>query len=389
MKSDTNITTANESLIKSPHIDLNFNKEPPVKAAFGRNNIMHEINAIQRRNIEIFIDYYNQIEIKESEYKESLEVVKRISEKITEDHIIDIKSTKKPFFVYKTVFEIYATIIGEPFIGWKEFKDGVNLPEMTLKLTSVNYRKFSRDILNKLLSRVVALKKFEEYLCSENTASLFFIWIKAVLKICIYTQQNKKEKAVNSDPDHNYKVKGLSPKSGKNSPADSQVIGTIVNSSRMLYKVELKEDNNNNNVYITAVSKDNNSNIATIQSKVSKKLNKEQELPKLVKQSINPVHEQIIRMDYNCLIDKRKRDMKVLESLPLYKYKTFNQLREFYNGKNYVNFKELTDKNLEIIKTKALTNPDNLEKVLSMVSEGRFGVDHQVTSSLFNHFKQK
>ena len=117
----------------------------------------------------------------------------------------------------------------------------------------------------------------------------------------------------------------------------------------------------------------------------------QKENPKIIKlPNLNQkVHNQYLNIDVNFLLDKRKKDLKVLESLPLHQYKTFNKLREFYNGKNSVGFKELISKNLDDIKHKALTNPENFEKVMALVSEGRFGIDHQVTSSLFSHFKIK
>jgi hypothetical protein len=379
--------------IKSVHFDLKQYESVAVpKNVIGKNSVIHEIDAIRQKNFETNVDYYVGVEIQESEYLESLDLVSKLSARLSEDHIIDIKSTKKPFFVFKTVFELYSTVIGEPFINWKEFRDRVNLPEMTLKFTTVNYTRFTRDGLNKLLAKVVALKKFETYLTSENTASLFFTWVKAILKICIYLHKlSRKEKAV--DKERQTSKLRLIVTDKLDSRTDSkQIIGVITNSAKELYSPDYEEgsDKAGENVYLTAVKSDNVLKTSSTQTRGATA--RCQKLPKLnEKKTLNNtvVKEKYIHMDYNCLIEKRQRDLKVLQSLPLYKFKTFNKLREFFNGKSGVGFKELVNKNTEDIKHKALNNPENFEKVLTMVAEGRYGIDHQVTSSLFDHFKIK
>jgi hypothetical protein len=366
--------------VKSIQVELNYDNSLPNKNQVGRNSVIHEIDAIRQKNIETNIDYYDKIDIDVDEYKESLELVGKLSARLCENHIIDIKSTKKPFFVFENVFELYSTVIGEPFISWKDFRDKVNLPEMSLTFKNVNYNRFTKDILNKLLVKIVAMKRFENYLSSENTASLFFTWIKAVSKISIYlSKTNKKEKP-------NVKMNTSKEKTmldEKNNETNRQVIDIITNSAKKLYSPDY-EEHTNEDIYLTGIKP-----LKTTCTQTLTRWNTNSEKLALVNKTSSLVHQKYIYMDYNCLIDKRRRDLKVIESLPLHKFKTFNKLREYYNGKNATSFKELISKNTVDIKHKALSNPENFEKVMSMVSEGKYGIEHQVTTSLFDHFKMK
>jgi len=168
--------------------EINNNRKKKIE------NIFDEVQQIQSKKKDKEINYVDALNIFDSEYERSLQDMNKISEMLTEEHIVEMISTRKLFFVYKHILEIFAILIGEGYFEWSHFRTKLNIHEIRYRMMNCNLNNFSKNKLNEYLNKIYKNKKLtDEYLKNDNSGiGIIFKWIKAALKICLYKLQIKR-----------------------------------------------------------------------------------------------------------------------------------------------------------------------------------------------------
>lgn len=187
--SDKNATTS----FLSPDLifeinELNNNRKKKIE------NIFDEVNQLKKKKQEKEINYVDALNITDSELERSVQDMNKISDLLTEEHIVEMISTRKLFFVYKHILEIFAMLIGEGYFEWSHFRTKLNIHEIRYRMINCNLANFSKNKINEYLNKIYKNKKLtDEYLKNDNSGiGIIFKWIKAALKVCLYKLQIKK-----------------------------------------------------------------------------------------------------------------------------------------------------------------------------------------------------
>lgn len=168
--------------------ELNNNRKKKIE------NVFDEVNQIKKKKLEKEINYVDALIITDSEYERSVQDMNKISDMLTEEHIVEMISTRKLFFVYKHILEIFALLIGEGYFEWSHFRTKLNIHEIRYRMINCNLNIFSKNKINEYLNKIYKTKKLtDEYLKNDNSGiGVIFKWIKAALKVCLYKLQMKK-----------------------------------------------------------------------------------------------------------------------------------------------------------------------------------------------------
>lgn len=407
---ETNSNVSEKRSIGLQVMDKTFYKHKTNKKMI--NNVLNEIEEIKQRNLENEINYIDFLVISDEEYHKSLEETDTLVEDLCEEDITDILSIQKLISVYKHIFEIFSYLIGEAYFEWKLFKEKLNLHEVKLRMSNVNYANFNQRMVNCFLNKISKNKKFSEEFVrrSHGGISKFFRWVKAVLKIYIYKiQQKLKKKSIESIANqtnnignhshvsmfssnaisrmnkseilekkfHEEKIVKLKLRSDDDSLSSVYEIEAnntkTMNSSENNINIKSKSSNNNNLFFTGVENNPNNSNNQnpvlklekTPKIKYKENIRKKQNSsPLLVVPEIKP---KIMKLDFDFTKNKEKKETKTLESLPFLEMKTFHQLRSYYEilkqEKENINNKHFRD--LEAISKKNQISHNNMINILA------------------------
>jgi hypothetical protein len=378
------------SSIKS--FNFNFNNQDTEEGRESRdkkhnNNVLVEIKEIEEKRKASEVNYINFLIIGEEEYMKSLEESNYITHYLNDDDITDMVSIPKLISVYRHIFEIFSYLVSEPYFDWRQFKDKLNLHEIKLKMSNVNYKSFSSKMINNFLNKISKNKKFNAmFFSEENGISKVYKWIKAVLKICLYKIQNKDKETIklkepNIIKNINYTINSIHSTNRFSKLSKTDIIGERKNKvveiklDQMTRKSSVEDglnsmmsmfnSNRSSNVFCTAISK-NTSQIYSIK--------KEYKKPSLVEPILPVVKKKVVKLNVNVIEDKIKKEEKTLDQLPLLRYKTYNQLRKFFdrlrNDRNkrtndeYDDLEEFKEKNqLDMEKIITILNREQLKRV--------------------------
>ena len=157
-------------------------------------NIFDEVEKIKEKNNEKEINYVDSLIISDQEFERSSQDMIQITQMMAEEHIVEMISTRKLFFVYKHILEIFAILIGEGYFEWSHFRSKLNIHEIRYRMINCNLDKFGRGKINDFLNKIYKNKKLsDEYLKNNSSGiGIIFKWIKAALKACLFKLQNKK-----------------------------------------------------------------------------------------------------------------------------------------------------------------------------------------------------
>jgi hypothetical protein len=375
------------------------------------NNVLNEIEEIKKRNLENEINYLDFLIISDEEYQKSLEEIDTIVDDLSEEDVTDILSIQKLISVYKHIFEIFSYLIGEAYFEWRLFKEKLNLHEVKLRMSNINYASFNQRMINCFLNKISKNKKFSEEFVRRNQGGIskFFRWVKAVLKIYIYKAQQKiKKNSENENGNNNINHANNSHVSMFSSNAISRLSKTEIlekkfheekivklklrsddDSLSSVYEINTRnssENNNNskssNNVFFTGVenptqilkSDRNSLNIQNTKRKKNEKnenftnftnlKKKENKSPLPIVPDIKP---KLMQLEFDYTKEKDKKESKTLDSLPFLQFKTFHQLRSYYEilkqEKDNINNKHFKD--LEAISKKNQINTGNMINILA------------------------
>lgn len=157
-------------------------------------NIFDEVEEIKRKKEHKEIDYVDALTISDAEYERSLLDMNKIAELLSEEHIVELISTRKLFFVYKHILEIFAILLGEGYFEWSHFRTKLNIHEIKYRMMNCNLNTLPKAKINAFLNRIYKNKKLtDDYLKTDLSGiGVIFKWIKAALKVSLYKLQHRK-----------------------------------------------------------------------------------------------------------------------------------------------------------------------------------------------------
>jgi hypothetical protein len=215
-------------------------------------NIFDEVEKIKQKNQINEINYVDSLIISYQEYQRSSKDMIFISDMLNEEHILEMISTKKLFFVYKHILEIFAYLIGEGYFEWSHFRSKLNINELRFRMINCNIDKFSREKINNFLNRIYKNKRLSDEFLKNNTSGIgiIFKWIKATLKVCLYKLQVKKQE------EENLTIRNITNNTNNNSNSNNSNINTIrknnmsISRSKNIGNSNENTNNNSKNIFM-------------------------------------------------------------------------------------------------------------------------------------------
>ena len=388
------------------------------------NNIKNEIYNLKLNNNEFKIDFLNKIKISEEEYNKSLNEINLILLNLNEYDILDLKMHKKLHYNEKKILEIfyYLTEINENF-DFNSFKNKINLNNFKENVLNINYQNINPKRINFYLNQISHRNNFNNFFSTialnDKGLEIIFQLVKNILKIFLYLFQNKKLKKdilITTKQTRNIKHKSISLNpiqkqnlyNKLNKYDSNDFYNDNLNTIKILSSINSNNSHNSiNNDKITSynIEKKNNNKIIYINNfsdfssishsseyfNINKIFNLIQNKNKNIKNnnilknsnSRNKYHNQnnenlnnikikniILNRNYmNNFINKEK---KINELLPLLKYKTFHEMREYFNmipNKVKIN-KEIEEKNKNIMNKNLFNDSKSQRRIMNLLAKG-------------------
>jgi hypothetical protein len=195
-KTDYNLTKFKDWIVKDlpfeGYLDpVNFIENK--RKHYMKNNIFNEIERMKQKESHNNINYLKIMRVSQSDYEKSQIHANNELEKLTQNHVNEILSTKKLLHIERNILEILNYLIGNFYFHWETFKEKINFYELKHKMEHIDYDKLDPDVINKFLNKISSKKEFESDYLRENFISGFilFNWIKCIMKIFLFKYQNK------------------------------------------------------------------------------------------------------------------------------------------------------------------------------------------------------
>ena len=363
------------------------------------NNIDNEINLLKTQDTFKKINFSEIIKIEYDEYKDSIKESKEIIDSLTENDILDIISHKKLLSFEKHVLEIYSYLIGQNFFDWKKFRENFNLYDAKTKMSNVNYSKINVKEINMFLNKISRTGKMKIFLKNINFSypglESIYEWVRSQIKIFFYLIQNNlipkkipvkaKSKSKTYTNLHSNKKNELilylcnnmyDDINNNNKNLDEDKISDFnYSNDKKFYHTNYEKNYNKNKFLITTLpdlynENHQNNNFTQYSNHNTFYFNKFQ----------NKTNEDYVQKKYLTLNDKfnkelinDKKEEKIVKLLPLLKYKTFHQMRQYFNTEAKVN-KAIEKKHIEDVKMSNVNNRINNIKILTMIGNNKIGV---------------
>ena len=390
LKNDINSNPSSEFI---SNLMLNPIKYREFKQNINRiNNIDNEINLIKTQDTFNKINFSEIIPIDYEEYKSSIKDAKDIVDSLTDDEILDIISHKKLLSFEKHVLEIYTYLLGQDYFDWKIFRENFNKYDAKIKMSNINYSKLQNKKMNMLLNKISRGGNAKNYLKNDSNISpgleSIYEWVRCQVKIYFYLFQNGlipkrtlnkiRSKTftnigTNTIKPFNLSLSNLFNK--KNYDEDRmrniESMKNILSEKKNLTNYLGKSQNHKTNFLITGLpnaSHYSNNNNSQYNNIVSFYLNKNKnKTPKIVQK-----HE-IQLQGINKQEEHEKKEEKICELLPILKYRTFHQMRKYFNMEAKVS-KKIEKRHFNDLKTSSIHNDKNTIKILSMIGSNKIGI---------------
>ncbi len=388
-------SNSNSELIST--LMLNPKKYREFKLNVNRvNNIDNEINLLKTQDTFKKINFSEIIQIEYNEYITSIKESKEIIDSLTENDILDIISHKKLLSFEKHVLEIYSYLIGQKFFDWTKFRENFNLYDAKTKMSNVNYSKLNVKEINLFLNKISRTGKMKIFLKNINFSypglESIYEWVRSQIKIYFYLIQNnlipKKIPVKAESKSKTYTNLNINKKNklmlylcnnmyddinnnDKNLEEDKISVFNYSNDKKFNYT---NYNRNKNNLLITGLpdlynENNQNNNYTQYSNHNTFYLNKFQ----------NKNNDDYIQKKYFALNDKfnteiinDKKEEKTVKLLPLLKYKTYHQMRQYFNMEAKIN-KKIEKKHLEDVKMSKNNRKNNI-KILTMIGNNKIGV---------------
>lgn len=399
------------------------------------NNIDNEINFIKSQQMFNQTNFLKTIIITKEDYEKSLQIVNDITNKLSEEEVTDIISHRKLISVQKRIMEIYSYLIGFKYFDWKLFREKFNLYEAKVKMSSVNYNQLEKKKINSFLNKLCdshsnSLDKLPQNMSTDYGIDIICEWVRNQLKIYIYLLQNniliKKQTKKTSDDssqikqtnssmntqkaielngcrkinlNDNFQIRKtsniltkvqldnsniISPKSPKSeNSCDNYIINNNIKSIKNSVVQSNKDStqfdeikSNKNELLVTAlpdINHQNNTNTSNnhIIPLNNIKVNDDNSTIREPKCEIKNSFIFLKGFDYER--EHIKKEERIMEYLPLLKYRTFHQMRTYYGIQAKIN-KKLEKKHFDELKMSSFNDKKNNNKILNMISNKKIGI---------------
>ena len=403
------------------------------------NNIDNEINYMKFQKENESIDFVKNIIISNEEYNKILNELENLNKNFTEEIITDIIFHKKLLSNEKHILEIFTYFLGYKYFDWKNFRENFNLYDLKIRIEKIEYNKISKKKINLFLNRICRNKSIEKAFknnFNDNGMEIIFDWVRCQIKIFIYLFQNKliSYKSTTNDFYKKSKTNNNFYKDSKkyiedNSTNKNNIDFTVTNwikenenqndtenvlknkisnqinrntsISDMLYNESKNSNkinsqnlkNNLNNLLVTSLPIVNNNNNNKKNSKFNSTkyslnsnktiLYKKMQFDKnnIIQQYANIIpKKQNINLNVEDFIENHiKREEQIVEMLPLLKYRTFHQMRQFYNLIPKIDY-QFEKKHKNDVKLSLFNDEKSKQKILLMLSKGKGAVLKNVPS---------
>jgi len=385
---------------------LNPSKYREFKRNINRiNNIDNEVNYLKSQEQSNKVDFVSNIKITDEEYKNSLEVSKRLFENLEETQINDLLSHKKLLSNEKHLVEAMVYFLGIENLDWNTFKLTFNLYEAKKKMSNIDYSKIKKKKINVLLGQLCRGDSIENFLANndfeDSGMEFVYEWVKCQMKIYFYLYQNKKRSKKNFNntaksgfySQNKIKKENINtdkiPKRKTDEFSNTQTIkiggktSTSFKSTSFSLKSNPKSTFYNDgkekklgvqpqNSFLVTSLPFLNKDIRNLSSIPARKDNtSEKRRIKKIKK-FQPIEAQKVDMKldgFDKYRDKIYKEIKTAEMLPFLKNRTYRQMREFFDIKIPLN-KDIEKRHRKDIIAYALTGKKNEKKLLNIIANG-------------------
>lgn len=288
------------------------------------NSINYEKELISQSQVKVNkINFFNLCHITLEEYDKAIIDSNQLIDSFDDNLLYEMKSIQKLLSIQKHLFELFNYMINlsETF-DWNFFRRVCDINELKYKMGNINYAQISKKQFNFYLNRLTQYTTdFPRFIPQSLGMNHIYKWLKCQIVIFIYKTNNRmltimEDKSVSTLAEEPYKL-----------PFQRNFL--ISNSMSSLDKTSSYCDEytntistRNENTLITALP---NSRVISIVNLSN--IKKKQQKPKEKKVS----ESSLVLNGVNVIENIKKREEKVIASLPLIKYRTFGQMRRYYN----------------------------------------------------------
>ena len=389
---------------------LNPSKYREFKRNINRiNNIDNEINYLKSQEQSNKVDFVSNIKITYDEYKNSLEVSKKLFENLEETQINDLLSHKKLLSNEKHLVEAMVYFLGIDNLDWNTFKLTFNLYEAKKKMSRIDYSKIKKKKINVLLGQLCRGDSIENFLANndfeDSGMEFVYEWVKCQMKIYFYLYQNKKKSnKIRQNISNNTASSGFYSKNklkkesinidktpkkkndefsttqtikfgGKTSTSFKNTTYTVKSKPKStFYSVgkEKKSDIQTQNSFLMTALPFMHRDIHNIASIPVHKIKTSEKWRIKPKKDFLPVEARKVDMKldgFDKYRDKIYKEIKTAEMLPFLKNRTYHQMRDFFDIKIPLN-KDIEKRHRKDIIAYALTGRKNEKKLMNIIANG-------------------
>lgn len=355
-----------------PRVIITSKRRKQEQNCYSINNINYEKEQIKKKKSNLNqINFFKIISVSQEEYEKSLTTAKELIEDFNYELFQDMKSLQKLLSIQKHMMELFNYIINnEQTFDWNSFKRISYIEQIKEKMENVNYSQMSKQQFNFYLNRLTQNEaNFPRFIPQSLGMNHLYKWVKCQINIFIYLVNNKlipnnhehKSSFISEEDEAKELRKILNRRSTDIlSNNNFKITNSLSSIQTPIMKIDESTNTINDDTLITAIPKSNIVSLIKI-GKINKKLKSEKKKSPLSQNSL-------VLNGINVMEMKKKREEKVLQSLPLVKHKTFGEMRKYFKiNKN--NEQLIDSKHYYDIKKSGLAGIDNQDKFVFLLSK--------------------
>lgn len=327
------------------------------------NSINYEKELISQSKVKVNkVNFFQLSHITLEQYDKALIDSAELINSFDDELLYEMKAIEKLLSVQKHLLELFNYMINlSQTFDWNFFKRACDINELKRKMSNIDYEHISKKQLNFYLNRLTQYTTdFPRFIPQSLGMNHIYKWVKCQIVIFIYRINNRmlsqtmEDKSVSTFEEEAYKK--------VQNPFERNFL--ISNSMSSLDKTNTFCDEYTDTM---TTRKESNFLTALPNSRVISIVNLNNLKKKEKKQNEKKVSESSLFLNgVNVMENKKKREEKVLQSLPLLKYRTFGQMRRYYkitkNTEDKVHYKHYDD--LQQMGLRAI-NKDKFYSILS------------------------
>ena len=291
------------------------------------NSINYEKELISKSQVKANKPNFFQLShITLEEYDKALIDSTELINSFDDNLLYEMKSIEKLISVQKHLLELFNYMINlSQTFDWNFFRRVCDINELKSKMSKVNYEQISKKQFNFYVNRLTQYTTdFPRFIPQSLGMNHIYKWVKCQIVIFIYKINNKllsqtmEDKSVSTFEEE--------PFAKVSNPFQRNFL--ISNSMSSLDKTNTLCDEYTDTM---TTRKESNFLTALPNSRVISIVNLNNIKKKETKPKEKKVSESSLFLNgVNVMENKKKREEKVLQSLPLLKYRTFGQMRKYY-----------------------------------------------------------